>query len=165
MSVPVPVSAPKPSTQANALIKLVAFNVGKLSLAVRIDQVQKVVNLPTVLGSGLNPVGLTQVGNQEITVMNLHQRLFRAEAFQAPASHTYLILVQTATGEVFGIPISETPLLLEVPRQLIRVLPDSYRRADTLEIASHITVIPDGETTRTLFLLDVEMLHKTQASA
>jgi chemotaxis signal transduction protein len=160
MSVPVTASSAKPPANTATSIKLIAFTIGKLNLAVRIDQVQKVVNLPTVHGSGLNPVGLTQVGDQEITVINLYQRLFRTEAAQSPVSHTFLVLVRTAAGEVLGIPVSETPLLLEVPMNLIRILPDSYRRADTLEIASHIMVVPEGESTRTLFLLDVAMLNK-----
>ncbi len=154
MSVPA-ASFVKPSSPTKtALIKLVAFEVGKLNLAVRIDQVQKVVNLPTVHGSGLNPVGLARVGDEEITVVDLAQRLFRTQTRQ----YAYLILVQQQGREVFGIPSAETPLLLEVPANLIRVLPASYRRADTLEIASHIAVIPEAEGTRTLFLLDVDML-------
>lgn len=158
MSVPVASFPIKPSSATLvAPIKLVAFEVGKLNLAVRIDQVQKVVNLPTVYGSGLNPIGLARVGDREITVVDLARRLFHADANRS-GQYGYLVLVQQRTGEIFGIPSVETPLLLEVPANLIRTLPPSYRRADTLEIASHIAIIPGAEASRTLFLLDVEML-------
>lgn len=157
MSVPVASFPIKPANPTKAApLKLVAFEVGKLNLAVRIDQVQKVVNLPTVYGSGLNPVGLARVGDQEITVLDLARRLFHTEP--ESTHYGYLILVQQPNGEVFGIPSVETPLLLEVPTHLIRTLPPSYRQADTLEIASHIVVIPETEGSRTLFLLDVNML-------
>ncbi|MFM7424144.1 MAG: chemotaxis protein CheW [Elainella sp.] len=147
-----------PKTQAQ-LLKLITFEIGKLSLAVRIEQVHKVVNLPTVHGSGLNPVGLARVDQREITVLDLHRRLFQAEA-ESAANH-YLVLIKTQREEILGIPAIETPLLLDIPTNLIRKLPESYRRSDTLEIASHIAIVPVGEDqTRTLFLLDTERLTR-----
>jgi len=166
-----PTSAQKlaPAAQVKSqLIKLITFDIGKLNLAVRIDQVYKVVNIPMVHSSGLNPVGLARIDNQDVTVVDLHRRLFRAEA--TPVSSYYLVLVKTARGELLGIPASQTPLMMELPAQLIRSLPESFRRSDTLEIASHIAVLPAEQSTeqainqsessasRTLFLLDVEML-------
>jgi purine-binding chemotaxis protein CheW len=47
---------------------------------------------------------------------------------------------------------------MEVPLSRFRVLPEAYRRADTLEVASHVAVIPQHETPLTVFLLDVELL-------
>jgi chemotaxis signal transduction protein len=143
-------------------IKLITFNIGKLSLALQIDQVYKVINLPTVHSSGINPVGLTQVDNQEITVLDLHRRLFHTKTELAPVNG-YLVLVKTKRGELLGVPAIETPLLLDVPASLIRSLPESYRRSDTLEIASHIIVISESlegseSSQRSLFLLDVERL-------
>ena len=41
---------------------------------------------------------------------------------------------------------------------MFRVLPDAYRRADTLEVASHVAVIPQGGVPLTVFLLDVQLL-------
>ncbi len=166
---PVNLSAPKmtPAAQAKARpIKLITFGVGKLNLALRIDQVYKVVNIPAVHGSGLNPVGLSRVDNQDVTVVDLHRKLFRMEA--APVESYYLVLVKTKRGELLGIPASQTPLLMELPATLIRSLPESYRRSDTLEIASHIAVLPAENSqpeaaSRTLFLLDVEMLMQGRA--
>jgi chemotaxis signal transduction protein len=163
-----------PAAQPKArFIKLITFDIGKLNLAIRIDQVYKVVNIPAVHGSGLNPVGLARVDNQDVTVVDLHRKLFRTEA--APVESYYLVLVKTGRGELFGIPAHQTPLLLELPATLLRSLPTSYRRSDTLEIASHIAVLPAAQAnqvnsqasnqasqpesaSRTLFLLDVEML-------
>ncbi|WNZ23779.1 chemotaxis protein CheW [Leptolyngbya sp. NK1-12] len=139
--------------------KLVAFSVGQLTLAARIEQVDKVVNLPTVYGSGLKPVGLAQVDEHDITVIDLQRHLFGITAQSMPTP--YLILLHTRSGEGIGIPVSDTPILIEVPTNLIRSLPASYRRADTLEIASHIAIISEAEQTRTLFLLDVEQLSSS----
>jgi purine-binding chemotaxis protein CheW len=47
---------------------------------------------------------------------------------------------------------------MEVPLSTIRVLPESYRRADTLEVASHVAVIPQEAGSLSVFLLDVDQL-------
>lgn len=159
MSVPTASPALKhESPKKTTLIKLVAFEVGKLTLAVRIDQVEKVVNLPKLYGSGLNPIGLAQVGDREITVLDLAKRLFHAPTVLSLEQQAYLILVKQPQGEVFGIPVTETPLLLDVSTDLIRTLPESYRQADTLAIASHIVVVSTATGSRTLFLLDLNRL-------
>ncbi|NES01156.1 MAG: chemotaxis protein CheW, partial [Symploca sp. SIO1B1] len=44
------------------------------------------------------------------------------------------------------------------PLSQIRILPESYRRADTLDIASHVAVINQAGVALTVFLLDVELL-------
>jgi purine-binding chemotaxis protein CheW len=68
------------------------------------------------------------------------------------------VLVKNTTGELYGIPVADTPTLMEVPSSMVRVLPESYRRADTIEVARHVAVIPKGETQLTVFLLDVDLL-------
>jgi purine-binding chemotaxis protein CheW len=47
---------------------------------------------------------------------------------------------------------------MEVPLSMIRVLPESYRRSDMLEVTSHVVVIPQEVAPLTLFLLDVDLL-------
>jgi purine-binding chemotaxis protein CheW len=66
--------------------------------------------------------------------------------------------VQNTTGELYGIPVAETPVLMEVSLSQVRVLPESYRRADTLDVASHVAVIPQETAPLTLFVLDVDLL-------
>jgi purine-binding chemotaxis protein CheW len=58
------------------------FKVGKLDLAVRIEQVQKVVNLPTIHESGINPAGLALIGSREITVVDLYPSCSRQRRFK-----------------------------------------------------------------------------------
>lgn len=145
-----------PRTGATTLlVKLITFPIGKLTFAVRIDQVQKVVKLPTIYGSGLKPIGLTRVGDQDVTVLDLDRRLFQTES---TAATDYLLLIQLTTAEIIGIPVADTPQLLEIAADQIRVLPESYRRADTLALASHIIVLPQETGAQTLFLLDVDCL-------
>ena len=141
-----------------SLVKLIVFNIGRLNLALRIESVYKVVNHKSTYGSGLGAVGVTHLGEGEITVIDLHQRFFKASQISESNVSGYLIVVQNTTSELYGIPVVETPALMEVPRAMIRVLPESYRRADTLDVASHVAVIPQNETPLTIFVLDVDRL-------
>jgi chemotaxis signal transduction protein len=142
----------------DSLLKLLVFEVGKLILALSIQQVQKVVRNNPVYGSGLSYVNLTHLGDQEVTVIDLHQKLFKVS--QTETSGTgYFIISKNVTGEPLGIAVAQTPTVIDVPLAQIRTLPESYRRADTLEIASHVAVIPqENNTSLTIFILDLERL-------
>ena len=144
--------------QVNSLLKLVVFGMGGLNLALRIESVYKVVNHTSTYSSGLGAVGVTHLGEGEITVVDLHRRFFKSSQTNSSNSSGYLVVVQNSTKELYGIPVAETPALMEVPVEMIRVLPESYRRADTLDVASHVAVIPQHGTPLTIFLLDVNRL-------
>lgn len=137
--------------------KLIAFPVGSLRLAVAMNSISRVINRPKVYSSGLNAVGITTVGNRELTIVDLHQQLFGTAQAYSPERPGYLVLTPAPSGELMGIPTAETPLLLEVDSSQIRELPESYRQADTLWVASHIVRINSGEdgALQSLFLLDM----------
>jgi chemotaxis signal transduction protein len=146
------------SVPSDVSIKLLVFEIGKLTLALPILQVQKVVKQLEVYGSGLSHVNLTHLPEQEIAIVDLHQKLFGVSLTQAEATG-YFIICKNIAGEPVGIIVSQAPTLIDVSLEQIRLLPDAYRRADTLEIASHVTVIPDQDVaTKTIFILDVTRL-------
>lgn len=150
---------PSRTQQSTSVLKFVVFSMGSLSLALRIESVYKVVNHTSTHGSGLGSVGVTHLGDGEITVVDLHRRFFQSSQLTEVSSSVYLVVVQNTMGELYGIPVAETPALMEVPLSMIRVLPESYRRADTLDVASHVAVMPqDNGTPLTIFLLDVDRL-------
>lgn len=144
--------------EVTRLLKLVVFTMGNLNLALPIESVYKVVNHRPVYSSGVLPIGVTHLGDIEITVVDLYRRFFQESLKSESSQRGYLIIVQNTTGELYGIPVAETPVLMEVPSSLIRILPESYRRADTLDVASHVAVIPQETAPLTVFLLDVEIL-------
>jgi purine-binding chemotaxis protein CheW len=148
------------SVQNQTLIKLLVFEIGKLTLALPILQVQKIVKQSEVHGSGLSHVNLTHLPEQEIAIVDLHQKLFGSSLPTAKSSEFsgYFIISRNLTGEPLGIAVSQAPTLLDVPLEQIRQLPEAYRRADTLEIASHVAVIPQETTPRTIFILDLTRL-------
>lgn len=142
-----------------SFIKLLVFAIGKLTLALPILQVQKVVKHDQVYGSGLSHVNLAHLADIEVAVVDLHQKLFKVSLLEATQTKGYFIITKNITGEPLGILVSESPALIDVDLTHIRLIPDSYRRADTLEIASHVAVIPqENETSQTIFILDLEKL-------
>ncbi len=139
------------------LLQLIVFKIGHLNLALNIESVYKISNHTPISGSGVGTVGVTRIDDIEVTVIDLYRRFFQSNPGEY-STGGYLVLVQNTTGEIYGIPVAETPVLMEVSLSLIRVLPQSYRYADTLDLASHVAVIPQDQASLTIFLLDVDRL-------
>ena len=137
--------------------KLLVFQIGTLNLAMPVDSVKKITHYTPMEGSGTTAVGLIYVDQRELTAIDLHKRLFRTPQSQKEGKQ-FLILAKNSIDELFGILVPQTPSLLELPINQIRTLPDSYRRGDTLEIASHVTRIEENEQLLTVFILDVDRL-------
>ncbi|MEA5536285.1 chemotaxis protein CheW [Crocosphaera sp. XPORK-15E] len=142
---------------ANHRRKLLIFQVGKLNLALPVEFVKKILHYMPMEGSGTTAVGLIHLGDQEITAIDLHKRLFKVSQTQIEGRQ-FLILAKNTIDEQFGILISQTPSLIDLPLSQIRTLPDSYRRADTLDMASHVTRVQHMEQLLTVFVLDVDRL-------
>jgi chemotaxis signal transduction protein len=130
------------------------FSVGKLNLALPVDIVKKIINYTTVYSSGLNHMGVAQIDDREVTIVDLHKRLFDVSQQSLSQKRVYIIVARNSLGESFGILVGAAPTLQDVPMSQIRALPASYRQADTLEIASHVTVITQKNESMTVFLLD-----------
>ncbi|MBD1894133.1 chemotaxis protein CheW [Coleofasciculus sp. FACHB-129] len=141
-------------------IKVLVFSIGSLNLGLRIESIYKVLNSTQIFGSGLNGVGIAHVGDREVTVLNLQQRLFSSNSTHETLQGAYLIVLQNTESELYGIPVETVPALIDVPLSTIRVLPESFRHANTLGIASHVAVISQPETSLTLFLLDIDTTTK-----
>ena len=159
--------SPTTSNTQNSLIKLLVFELGKLTLALPILHVQKVIKHNALHGSGLSHVNLTHLPEQEIAVVDLHQKLFKTSLQETSQTNGYFIISKNITGESLGIMVAQSPSLIDIPLSQIRIIPESYRQADTLEIASHVAIIPQEEDTSlttecgepvTIFILDLERL-------
>jgi purine-binding chemotaxis protein CheW len=144
----------------SSIIKLLVFEIESLSLALPVKQVQKVIRQTEVHGSGLSYVNLSHLEDQEVTIVDLYRKLFKvSQPTNNSKEKGYFIITKNITSEPLGIMVNKTPTLIDVLVEQVRTLPNSYRRADTLEIASHVAVIPqDKETALTIFILDLDRL-------
>ncbi|NEO33993.1 MAG: chemotaxis protein CheW [Symploca sp. SIO3C6] len=142
-------------------LPLIVFKVGKLHLAVRIESIYKIAEYPPAHGSEFNQFGVTNVGEHQVTVLDLYGQILGSSQISEHSPAEYLVIVRNRQDELYGIAVIDTPQLMEVPLSRIRVLPESYRRNDTLGIASHVAVIKHQTETLTIFVLDVELLLPT----
>lgn len=167
-------STPKNQSSTNSTVKLLVFSIGKLTLALPVEQIQKVTKYTPLHGSGRSYVNLTHIGQQEITVIDLHQKLFNISREELNFDGGYFILTKprpislikegkkvthNTLKETLAIRAIDAPLLIDIALSKIRTLPNSYRYSDTLEIASHVAIIPqEDRITQTIFILDLEHL-------
>jgi chemotaxis signal transduction protein len=145
----------KTGNQTAKLLKILVFKVGHLYLGLQIESVEKVINYTPIYGSGLSDLGIAHVGDQEITVIDLHRKLFNQDQSYQEG---YLIIIQNSQGESFAVLAEDTPSLIEIPLSNLRILPESYRHGDTLAIASHVTMIEQENQKITVFLLDRDQI-------
>jgi purine-binding chemotaxis protein CheW len=131
---------------------------GDVNLALHINSIAKVLPQTKVYGSGLNGVGIAHLGDREVTVFDLYQRLFQSSSSKDAFQGSYLMIIKNRQSELIGIPVTEVPTLMEIPLSCIRVLPESYRNADIFGFATHVAVIPAMEPPMTIFMLDIEQL-------
>lgn len=141
-----------------ATVKMIVFTVGNFDLALPIEIVHKVLNQLPVYGSGLNGVGVAHVGEFEVTVIDLHRQLFQSSIINETSQKGYLLIFHTKSGDLYGIPVASVPVLVDLPLASIRVLPDSYRSGDILQMATHVCYLPDEEPPLTIFLVNPEQM-------
>jgi purine-binding chemotaxis protein CheW len=94
------------------MLKLIVFSMGGLTLALRIESVYKVVNQTSIHSNGLKSVGVAPVGEDEVTVVDLHRRFFKSSPPSESERGGYLVIVKNTTPELYGIPVVETPVLI-----------------------------------------------------
>ena len=139
-------------------LKCIMVNLNTLKVALPVPYVDKVIKQPQILGSGLNHVGVTNYDGEAITVIDLYYQLFQIrQDFQTKDS--YLIIAKLANETKVAFPVKGTPNLIEISATDMRVLPGSYRQADTLGIASHLVKMsqPSGQD-EMIFILDLDYL-------
>ncbi|MGK7941815.1 MAG: chemotaxis protein CheW [Crocosphaera sp.] len=137
--------------------KLLIFQIGRLNLALPVESVKKITHYTPMEGSGTGAVGLIHVDDQEITAIDLHKRLFKVPQ-PLLEGRQFLILAKDSIEELFGILVSQTPTLVELPLSQVRTLPDSYRQGDTLDMATHVTRFQHNNELLTVFVLDMDRL-------
>ena len=105
----------------------------------------------------MSHVNLAHLADVEIAVVDLHQKLFGISEPKT-ASSGFFILSKKIAKEALGIMVNQSPSLIDLTASQIRLIPESYRRADTLEIASHVALVPQENSTQTIFILDLQRL-------
>jgi hypothetical protein len=115
--------------EIEATIELIIFNLGDVTFGIPMAKIDRVVN-KTSLDRNFNL-------SAGIEILDLHHQLFGISI----ADPTAIVIFRG--DRLASIPIDTTPTLTAVPLDLIRILPDEFRKNSPLGIASHIAVISD----------------------
>ncbi len=143
--------------------KFIVFKITDYLLALPISDVLKVVNSPSINSKGLTTMGVVQLGQHMIKVLDLHlPQLGASDLTELTRNQSFLVITRDRQGELCGILVDEPPNLLELPLEMMRSLPKSERHSQPLfEMVSHAAVVSQDEVTTTIFLLDMKRLSNT----
>ena len=155
-------------------LRVLVFSVSVTSLsdhqdylfALPVEGVLKVISCPHInwaIGTGL---GMTDLGSENVTTVDLSQQFFFGDSKKADDakistvsnSHRFLILLKTHTEEQCGIPVAEFPILSDIPLSTIRPVSLSYRQVAKMDFVSHMAILPQAEEKKSIkiFLLGIQ---------
>lgn len=135
------------------LLKVLVFEMANHFFALPISVIFKVIDCPPVTDTTDSRLGITDFEGQTVTVVNLAQKLSPQNSATGRMQKRFLILSQTDRGELCGIPIDNSPALIELPVDNIRPLPLSARQVSPFSIATHVAILPKAEGSLKIFLL------------
>ncbi|NEO36743.1 MAG: hypothetical protein F6J90_10555 [Moorea sp. SIOASIH] len=142
----------------STLEKFMVFQIADYSLCLPIRDVLKVVNFTTEIKREMKTMGLVQLGKHTIKVWDLHQQLGDGSLPHQSPNQRFLVIIRPRDSELWGIFVDDLPNLVELPEDMMRPIPKSYRQASVLEMISHAAVIPNEASTQKIFLLDLQQV-------
>jgi chemotaxis signal transduction protein len=128
-------------------------------LALPVGAVFKIITCPPIIKTVEQGIGVVDWQEQTVTVVDLRQKFFKSEPFSSSHSYRFLILLKMRSGDLCGIPIEQSPTLIDLPAATIRPVPLSYRQVAGLTLASHMAVLPlpQGKESLKIFLFATMM--------
>lgn len=134
---------------------MLIFALKHLNVAIRLDDVIKVIPTPEIFRSGDKTLGLANFEDKELLVVDLSHEIFGSSSTNPGR---YLVVMQGDRQEFFGVPVPGLPTMKDVAVSAVRPIPSDYRDRDALGIASHMVQVQSGEETQTAFLLSTAKL-------
>jgi len=139
-------------------LRVIVFEIANYLFALPVGAVLKVVTCPPISTPIKNGIGMLELGDSTVTIVDLSQKLLEeTDCHKLLPQYRFLILMQTRTGELCGIPVDNPPVMTDIPLTTIRQVPLSVRLAQ-LTFASHMAILPETEESsgKKIFLLGVK---------
>jgi chemotaxis signal transduction protein len=144
-------------------LRVVVFAIADYLFALPVGAVLKVIACPPISSTVESGIGMVDLGTQTIAIVDLRQKFIpqlpAQQAHEVPSGvdtlGRFLLLTQTRTGEICGIPADKPPALIDIPLSAVRPVPWSYRQVAELNFISHMAVLslaPNSEPLKVLFL-------------
>ena len=140
------------------LEKFMVFQIADYSLCLPIMDVLKVVNFTNEISREMKTMGLVQLGKHTIKIWDLHQQLGGGSLPHLSPNQRFLVIIRPRDSELWGIFVDDLPNLVELPQDMMRPIPKSYRQSSVLEMISHVAVISNEASTQKIFLLDLQQV-------
>lgn len=144
------------------LDKFLVFNIADYLFALPISDVLKVMNLSSANSKSLLTMGLVQIGQYMIKILDLHQHLGSHTFLHSSDQPSFLVVANHSQRELYGILVDEPPDIVELSKETIRFLPRSSNyRKPIIEMVSHVAVLSEQEVVKTIFLLDLKRIAES----
>jgi chemotaxis signal transduction protein len=119
--------------------------------ALPLEAIVKIISCPE-LGTFKRGVSMVEIEQYTVTVVDLCYRLAPERPSQE-ADRKFLMVLQTHSGDLCGIPVAAFPELIDLPVTDVRPIPAVYRQVNDIRFASHMCSIErDGKQERVLLM-------------
>jgi chemotaxis signal transduction protein len=152
----------QPSTNSDSL-RVMLFSIAQQAetvpenlFALPLEAIVKILRCPD-LGVFKQGISILEIGGQTVTVVDLCYRL----APKRPANladRQFLMLVQTHSGDLCGIPVAKFPELLDLPVTTVRPIPAVYLQVNDIRFASHMAMLERAEQSERVLLMGMNHL-------
>ncbi|MGB7249636.1 MAG: chemotaxis protein CheW [Phormidesmis sp.] len=154
--------------------KYITFKLANYSFALPSKEILKIVETPSPSQGGMVSMGLVQLAQYSIQIVDLpkllalntsEQRLLTSPESlpenspeSLPENPPFLVVFQNAIGELWGIAVHEPPDLMDIPSYALKAVPPEKRLTKTLRWISHMVTYSLGSDRHILLLLDWQLL-------
>jgi hypothetical protein len=143
----------KPNT-ATATQRVLMAPFKNIWIAMPMSLSRKIIRLSDLLAAGQSLKQEIQIDHWTAQIFDLHEYVYGKPAQQGDS---HLVVLELSDGKVLGIPMSQLPTITNLETSTLKPIPSNYRDLYNLEIASHISIMPQGQSTEaTIFLVDGE---------
>lgn len=158
--------------KAQAIEQMVGFRLDQEWFALQILAIHKIIPLGKVYGDPQNTgISITNYEGQELLVIDVAKQIFNNQASILPEHKTanslvqnffeitqqrYLLLLETKTNDLIGLPIDSQPTMYRVEASAFKPLPKKFLSQGNIKcVSSKIIELPN---TPPLFILDPQKL-------
>jgi chemotaxis signal transduction protein len=110
--------------------------------ALPVEAVTKIIPCPPLKTKIKQGIGAIELDSQMLTIVDLGHKFNPESSIE---SSEFLILFQIDNGELCGIPVPKSPMIIDIPLNIIHVLPLSFRQVNDLNFATHMAIFPRQE--------------------
>ena len=169
-----------------ATTQYITFELSDYLLAIPSREILKIVATPPQNQGGLVSLGLVQLGPYSIQILDLSELLAlkgaknenlprpsatssrslenrkKADSDEAEENPPFLVVLQGAEDNLWGIALREPPDLMEVPDYAFKPIPAQKRLTRSLRWVSHIASYDLNSDRHSLLILDLSTVLSTE---